>query len=71
MYLNNKYKLIVVTYKKQKIFNVVIINYKNFFVYIQRQIDCLFCLYRKFIKNFINNIIVYFDTLQKYFNYFC
>ena len=37
--LKNRYKQTVISHQKQKQFNVIVINFKNFFVYVQRQTD--------------------------------
>ena len=45
-------------------------KYKNFFVYVQRQIDCFFRLLRKFARVYVNNIVVFFHT-KKHKQHFC
>ena len=49
-----------------KIFNVIVINYKNSSIYVQRQIDRLFRLYRHFVKTHIDNIVIYFKNFNEY-----
>ena len=44
-------------------------RYKNSFAYVQRQIDRLLRSY-KFVKIYIDDIVIYFEILKKYFFYF-
>ena len=45
-------------------------NYKNFFVYVQRQIDRLFRSFRAFAKTYVNDIVVHLNILQKHLVHF-
>lgn len=44
----------------------MLISYKNSFSYVQYQTNRMLHLYKKFVKIYINNIIVYSRTLLKY-----
>ena len=63
---NDKHKLIVITHRDQESFNVIVMNYKNFFVYVQRQIDRLFRSFRTFSKTYVDDIVVHSNILQKH-----
>ena len=67
---NDKHKLIVVTHKKQKIFNVVVMKYKNSSTYVQRQIDRLLRSYRNYVKTYVNDIVIHFKTLSEHLRHF-
>ena len=56
----------VVIHKNQKSFNVVVIKYKNNFVYVQQQIDCLLRKYKRFVKTYVNDIVIFFKTIEKH-----
>ena len=56
-------------YKKQKQFNVAIINFKNFSTYVQRKIDIIFCVYKVFVRVYVNNVIIFSYTLKKHITY--
>ena len=62
IYFNDRHKLTVVNHKKQKNFNVTVMNYKNSSTYVQRQIDRLLREYRHFVKTYVNDIVVFFRT---------
>jgi len=66
MHFTNCHKLTIIFYCEQKFFNVVVIRYKNFLVYVQRQIDCLLRTYQIFAKVYVNNIIIFFKFLNKH-----
>ena len=70
MHSNNKHKFTIVNYRNQKSFNVAIMKYKNFLIYVQRQIDKLLRVYRKFAKVYVDNIVIFSRTLKKNFFYF-
>ena len=59
----------MINYRKQKKFNVILIKVKNLSLYIQRQTNKLLCSYKTFIKTYVNNIIIHFNTLQKHLIY--
>ena len=63
---DDKHKLIVITHRDQENFNVVVMNYKNSFVYVQRQIDRLFRSFRAFVKTYVDDIVVHSNILQKH-----
>jgi hypothetical protein len=64
----NRHKLIVVSHRDQKIFQIAIMNYKNSSSYVQRQVDRLF---RElfFVKIFINDIIIYSRIMIEHVDY--
>ena len=47
------------SHRNQKSFNVVVMKYKNSLVYVQRQIDRLFRAYRKFVKTYVDDIVIF------------
>ena len=44
-------------------------KYRNFQIYVQRQIDKLFYKYKHFVKTYVNNIIMFFQLLKKHFRH--
>ena len=66
---NDKHKLIVVTHRDQKIFNVIVINYKNSSTYVQRQIDRLLRKFRRFARTYVDDIVIYFKIVEKHAQY--
>lgn len=63
------YKLTVMLHWDQEQFNITFMKYKKISLYVQRQIDIIFKSIRKFVKIYINDIIVYFNILSEYFQY--
>ena len=70
VYSKNRHKLIVVTYRNQKFFNVTIMRYKNFSIYVQRQIDRLLRRFRRFARVYINDIVIFFKIVEKHVLHF-
>jgi len=66
IHFTNRHKLTIVSYREQKFFNIVVIRYKNSFVYIQKQIDRLFRVYRAFARVYVDNIVIFFKFLKKH-----
>ena len=66
VHFKNKHKLIVVNHRKQKFFNVTVMSYKNSFAYVQRQIDRLLRVYRKFVKIYVDDIVIFSRILKKH-----
>ena len=54
------------SHKNKKQFNVAIMNYKNSFSYVSKKIDALFRIVRRFVKAYVNNIVVFNRTLKKH-----
>lgn len=44
-------------------------GYKNSPVYVQRQIDRLLRKFRKFVRAYVDDVVVYFKTLEEYLNH--
>ena len=49
---------------------MLIINYRNSPVYVQKMIDRIFRLFRHFYKVYVNDIVIFFILFKKHFNYF-
>ena len=60
----------MITHKKQKTFNVVVMKYKNSSIYVQRQIDRFLRSYRNYAKIYVNDIVIHFEILKKHFRHF-
>ena len=65
----NRHKFTIVTHREQKKFNVIFMNYKNSFSYVQRQTNKLLRSYKQFVKTYVNDIIIHFKILQKHLNH--
>ena len=44
-------------------------NYYNLSVYVQRQIDRLLRLFKKFVKDYVDDIVIFSRTLLKHISY--
>ena len=64
--LANKYKLTVIFHCENEQWNVVVIKYRNSSIYVQRQIDKILRKYRHFAKTYVDDIIVFFNFLEKH-----
>ena len=66
MKLADRHKLIVVTHKNNEQWNVTIMKYRNSSVYVQRQIDIILRKYRHFVRAYVDDIVIFFNTLKKH-----
>ena len=66
MRITNKHKFIVISHCDQKQFNVVVMKFKNFSVYVQRKIDAILRVYRAFVKTYVDDIVIFNKTLKKH-----
>ena len=62
----DRHKLSVVTHRGQEFFNVCVIGYKNSPAYIQRQIDRLLRAHRQYARAYIDDVVIYSETLEKH-----
>ena len=68
--LENRYKQTIISHKNQKQFNVIVMNFKNSFVYVQRQTNLLLKNMRKFVRTFIDDIIIFSRIREKHLKHF-
>ena len=64
--VNDKSKFIVVSYRDNEYFNVIVINFRNSSIYVQRKIDQLLREYRVFARIYVNDVIIFNKILKKY-----
>ena len=64
--LKNRFKQTVISHQKQKQFNVIDMNFKNSFVYVQRQTNFFFKNLREFAKIFIDDIVIFSQIKKKH-----
>ena len=44
-------------------------KYRNFQIYVQKQIDKLLYEYKHFVKTYVDDVIMFFQSLKKHFRY--
>ena len=66
---DDRHRLIVITHREQKTFNVVVMNYRNSLVYVQRQIDRILRFCRHFARAYIDDIVIFFKFLKKHISH--
>ena len=66
VHFSNRHKLTVINHREQKSFNITMINFKNSSTYVQKQIDRLLRLHRKYARVYVDDIIVFFKTKEKH-----
>ena len=64
--VNDKSKFIVVSYRDNEYFNVIVINFRNSSIYMQRKIDQLLREYCVFARIYINNVVIFNKILKKH-----
>ena len=61
-----RHKLTVVTHRRQKSFNVVVMSFRNFSTYVQRQIDRILRSSKDFAKAYIDDIVIFSKFLKQH-----
>ena len=56
----------MISYKNNEQFNVIIMNFRNNFAYVQWQIDIVLRQYRVFARVYIDDIVVFNKILKNY-----
>ena len=69
MHSNDRHKFTIVLHREQKIFNVVVMSYKNSSVYVQRQINRILRSF-DFARAYVNNIVIFFNILKDHLTHF-
>ena len=64
--INDKSKFIVVSHCNNEHFNVIIMNFRNSSIYMQRKIDQLLREYRVFARVYMNDVVIFNKILKKY-----
>ena len=62
----DRHKLIVMSHRDQKSFNVTVMSYKNSSTYVQHQIDRLFRTLREFARAYVDDIVIFSHIKKKH-----
>ena len=62
----NRYKQIVSIHQSQEQFNVIVMKFKNFSTYVQRQTNFMLKKFRDFVRIYIDNIVFFFVFLNQH-----
>lgn len=65
VYPPDRHKLTVVTHRGQEEFQVPLMGFTNSVQYVQRQIDKILRPFRKFARAYIDDIVIYSETLEE------
>ena len=63
---DDRHKLTVVTHRGQESFKVTVMGYKNSPAYVQRQIDRLLRDYKVYARAYIDDVVIYSETLEEH-----
>ena len=69
MTLENRYKFTIVSHKNAEQWNVTIMKWKNFFVYVQKKMNEIFKNY-SYARAYIDDVIVFSSSFKKHLQYF-
>ena len=62
----DRHKLTIVSHREQKQFNVIVMNFKNSSLYVQRKINSLLRAYRIFARAYVNDIVIFNHILKEH-----
>lgn len=65
MHSTERYEFTVVTHRDQNFFNVIVMSFRNFSVYVQKQITKVFRFCTN-TKSYIDDIVILFKTLKNH-----
>ena len=68
--VENRFKFTVISHREQEQFNVVVMSFKESSTYVQRQIDVILRNHRDYSRVFIDDIVVYSQTLEDHVKHF-
>lgn len=66
---DDRHKLTVVSHRGQEQFNVAVMGFKNSPPYVQRRIDTLLRDMRKFARAYVDDIVIFSQTLDEHINH--
>ena len=66
IHFSDRYKLTMINHRDQEFFNVAVMNYRNFFSYVQRQIDRVLRSCRAFARVYIDDVIIFFKIKENH-----
>ena len=69
MFWKNCHKLTVITHWDLEHFNVTVMRFQNFSLYVQRQIDWILQSHCTYTQIYIDDIVIFSKTLKKYIAY--
>ena len=61
--------LAIISHRDQKVFKITVIEFQNSSFYVQQIINQIFQSHYKYVKAYIDNIVIFFKSLLKYINY--
>ena len=64
--LADRYKFTIMSHREQKQFNIAVMSYKNSSPYVQKKIDFLLRIVRRFAKAYVDDIVVFSRTLKEH-----
>ena len=65
----NRHKLIIVSHKNAKQWNVTMMKWKDFFAYVQKKMNEIFKNY-SYVRVYIDNVIVFSSSFEKHLRHF-
>ena len=65
----DRHKLIVVSHRGQESFNVAVMGYRNSSAYVQRQIDRVLRLCRRFARAYVDDIVIFSRSLTEHLSH--
>ena len=65
----DRHKLTVVSHRGQEQFNVAVMGFKNSPLYVQRKIDTILRVYRAFARAYVDDIVVFSQTLEEHLSH--
>ena len=64
--VSDRSKLIVISHRDNEHFNIIVMNFRNSSIYVQRKIDQLLREYRVFARIYVNDVIIFNKILKKH-----
>ena len=68
--LKNRHKLTIISHWENEQWNIIVMKYRNSSAYVQRQIDLMFKFFKKFARAYVNDVVVFFNSLKEHLRHF-
>ena len=56
----------IINHRESEQWNIIVMKYRNSSTYVQRQIDSMFKFFKKFVRAYVNDVVMFLNFLKKH-----
>ena len=68
MHSENRHKFTIISHREQKTFKMTVMKYRNFSIYVQKQIDRILKSF-DFVRVYVNDIVIFSKIMNEHFEH--